>query len=96
MSGQASVDNGVIVTGTFEQEMRRSIENVRAVLARGGLSLGDVVKVNAYVQNSGDVPEFNRIYREYFTPPLPARTTIANCLGDRIKFEIDVVAFGGA
>ncbi|MEU3274256.1 RidA family protein [Saccharomonospora sp. NPDC006951] len=96
VSGQASVDNGVIVPGTFEQEMRRSIENVRAVLARRGLSLSDVVKVNTYVQNSGDVPEFNRIYLEYFEPPLPARTTIANCLGDRIKFEIDVIAFGGA
>ncbi|PXY19443.1 RidA family protein [Prauserella muralis] len=95
VSGQASVEDGVIVPGTFEEEMRRSIENVRRILAGQGLCLRDVVKVGAYVQYAGDVPEFNRLYREYFHPPLPARTTITSCLGDRIKFEIDVVAFGG-
>ncbi|TKG66625.1 RidA family protein [Prauserella endophytica] len=96
VSGQASVENGAIVPGTFEEEMRRSIENVRRILEGEGLSLADVVRVGAYVEDPADVPEFNRLYLEYFHPPLPARTTIANCLGGAVKFEIDVVAFGGA
>lgn len=96
VSGQASVDeDGQIVPGTFEQEMRRSIENVERVLAHAGLDLWDVVKVGCYVQDPADIPEFNRIYPEYFREPRPARTTITGCLGDRIKFEIDVVADAG-
>ncbi|WP_236789878.1 RidA family protein [Amycolatopsis sp. GM8] len=95
VSGQASVENGVIVPGTFEEEMRRSIENVRKVLGETGLRLSDVVKVGAYVDDPADVPEFNRIYREYFGQPLPARTTLTGCLGGHIKFEIDVVGYAG-
>ncbi|GAA4664522.1 MULTISPECIES: RidA family protein [Amycolatopsis] len=94
VSGQASVDaSGSIVPGTFEEEMRRSIENVRRILADAGLTLRDVVKVGAYVTDAKDVPEFNRIYPEYFGDPLPARTTLTGCLSSRIKFEIDVVAY---
>lgn len=95
VSGQASVEDGVIVPGTFEEEMRRSVENVRKVLGETGLGLSDVVKVGAYVDDPADVPEFNRIYREYFRAPLPARTTLTGCFGGVIKFEIDVVAYAG-
>ncbi|MEU6646086.1 RidA family protein [Saccharomonospora sp. NPDC046836] len=95
VSGQASVEGGVIVPGTFAEEMRRSIANVERILAGEQLTLRDVIRVGAYVDDPADVPEFNRIYTEYFRPPLPARTTITSCFGGRIKFEIDVVAHGG-
>lgn len=95
VSGQASVADGVIVAGTFEEEVCRSIENVRKVLGETGLRLSDVVKVGAYVDDPAEVPEFNRLYREYFQDPLPARTTLTGCLGGIIKFEIDVVAYAG-
>ncbi|NDL56652.1 RidA family protein [Phytoactinopolyspora mesophila] len=93
VSGQASVDEaGSIVSGTFSEEMDRSIDNVRRILGEHGLDLGDVVKVGAYVQDPADLVEFNKRYRDFFAPPLPARTTITSCLPDTIKFEIDVVA----
>lgn len=96
VSGQASVnDSGQIVPGTFAEEMHRSIENVRDILAECSLDLTDVVKVSAYIQNPADIAEFNRLYRSFFSHPLPARTTITNCLTDAIKFEIDVVAYAG-
>lgn len=97
ISGQASVDgNGQIVPGTFAEEMHRSISNVRDILAEYALDLTDVVKVNSFVQNPEDLAEYNELYKTYFAPPLPARTTITNCLTSRIKFEIDVVAFDGS
>lgn len=96
VSGQASVDsNGVIVPGTFAEEMRRSVANVRDILAEYHLDLCDVVKVNAYLQDPGDLSEYNLLYRSFFSAPLPARTTITNCLTEAIKFEIDVIAFAG-
>ena len=96
VSGQASVDDaGAIVTDTFEGEFRRSLNNVRKVLAAAGLTLADVVQVRSYVDRPEDLAEYNRLYRETFSAPFPARTTIVNCLGGALKYEIDVTAFGG-
>ncbi len=75
VSGQASVDRdtGAIIPGTFEEEMRRSIENLRAILEAGGLSLDHVVNVKSYVASEADLALYNQIYPEYFSraPPQP-------------------------
>ena len=93
VSGQASVDeNGAIVQDTFEGECRRSFENVQKVLAGAGLTMEDVVQVRNYVGKQEYLKEFNEIYKEYFSPPYPARTTIMNCLGTLLKFEVEVIA----
>jgi 2-iminobutanoate/2-iminopropanoate deaminase len=94
VSGQASVDEtGRIVDDTFEGEIRRSFENVRKVLSGAGLELKHVVQVRNYVASQSDLAEFNRIYRDYFSEPYPARTTLIGCLGTLLKFEVDVVAY---
>ncbi len=93
VSGQASVDaTGNIVADSFEGEFRRSMENVRRVLAAAELDLQDVVAVRAYVDDPADLKLFNQLYREYFTEPFPARTTLLRCLGGVVKFEIDCIA----
>lgn len=94
VSGQASVDkSGNIVKGTFEEECRRSFENVREILVAAGLTFSNVVQVRNYVGSQADLASFNQIYREYFSEPYPARTTIMGCLGDLLKFEVDVIAY---
>ncbi|EAQ78356.1 RidA family protein [Blastopirellula marina] len=93
VSGQASVDEtGKIVPDTFAGEMRRSLENIRKVLAAAGLTMNDVVQTRNYVGDQADLPEFNQIYAEYFEQPYPARTTLMGCLGTLLKYEVDVVA----
>lgn len=95
VSGQASTDEkGQIVSDTFEGEFRRSMENLRRILLAAGSDFNKVARVNAYVKNPADVPQYNQLYREYFQPPFPARTTITNCLG-KLLFEIDVIAVVG-
>ncbi len=96
VSGQASVDEaGKIVSDTFEGEMRRSMENVHKVLSAAGLGFEHVVRVCSYLGRQDDLAEYNRIYREYFNEPFPARSTLMGCLGTLLKFEIDVVAYAG-
>jgi len=97
VSGQASVDakTGDIISDTFESEFRRTMDNLQRILATAGASLKQVVQVRSYVKDAKDVPEYNRLYREFFKEPYPARTTITNCLG-KVLFEIDVVAYVGA
>ena len=93
VSGQASVDEqGAIVSGDFEQEMRRSMLNVQRILDAVGLNLGDVVRVTSYVHDPAHLPQYNMLYREFFSAPFPARTTITSCLSIALKFEIDVIA----
>ncbi|MBK8505993.1 MAG: RidA family protein [Saprospiraceae bacterium] len=94
VSGQASVDaSGNIVTDTFEGEMRRSFENARKILKAAGTDFKQVVQVRNYVSKKEDLAEFNRIYRDYFEAPFPARTTLIGCLSDILKFEVDLVAY---
>src|SRR5215217_720013 len=98
VSGQASVDSatGAIVPGSFEEEMRRSIENLRAILEAGGLSLDHVVNVKSYVADEADLVLYNQIYPEYFSAPRPSRSTIVGVLGTKLKFELDCVAYAKA
>lgn len=94
ISGQASVDkNGKIINDSFENECRRSFENVQDILKAAGLGFKDVVQVRNYVASQEDLALFNKIYREYFTEPYPARTTLIGCLGTLLKFEVDVIAY---
>lgn len=93
VSGQASVDEkGNIVGDSFEGEFRRSVENLRKVLESAGSDLQHVVQTRNYVRDAVDVPLFNQLYREYFSAPFPARTTITNCLPPSLRFEIEAVA----
>ena len=94
ISGQASVDmEGKIVVDTFENECRRSFDNLKRIIDAAGLSMADVVQVRNYVADEKDLPAFNAIYREYFTAPFPARTTLIGCLGTILTFEVDATAF---
>ncbi len=93
ISGQASVDSeGNIVPGTFEEECRRSFENLKTILEASGLSFNNVVQVRNYVGKQEYLVAFNNIYKEYFSEPYPARTTLIGCLGDLLKFEVDAIA----
>lgn len=93
VSGQASVDaTGAIVGDSFEGEFRRSVENLRKVLEAAGSDLAHVVQTRNYVRDAADVPLYNQLYREYFSDPWPARTTITNCLPPSLRFEIEAVA----
>ncbi|MCE7070859.1 RidA family protein [Dyadobacter sp. CY327] len=92
VSGQASVDHsGSIVNDTFEGECRRSFDNLKRIVEAAGASLDDAVQVRNYVGKQEYLAEFNAIYREYFNEPYPARTTLIGCLGELLKFEVDVV-----
>jgi 2-iminobutanoate/2-iminopropanoate deaminase len=92
VSGQASVDSetGVIIPGTFEEEMRRSL---RAILEAAGLTLDHVINVKSYLASEEDGALYNKIYPEYFSEPRPSRSTINGVLGTKLKFELDCVAY---
>lgn len=92
VSGQGSTDDqGAIIPDTFEAEFRRTIENLRRILQAAGTDLDRVVQLRGYLKNASDWEEYNKLYKEYFSEPYPARTTLTGCLPD-ILVEIDCIA----
>ena len=93
ISGCGAVNElGEFVSSDFEEQMRYTMGMMRSALNEAGVNFKDVVSVRSYVQNSENLPLYNRIYPEYFSPPYPARTTIVNCLPPGLEFEIDCIA----
>jgi len=96
LSGLASVDeHGRIIPDTFENEARRTYQNIERVLKAASLDFSRVVQVRCYLANQADWDAHNRIYREFFSEPFPARTTLIGCLGNLVKYEVDLVAYAG-
>lgn len=93
-SGQGPNDpaTGTSVGGDIRVQTRRTLENLKAVLAEAGLDFSHVVKVTTHLQHlKADFAGYDEVYREYFEKPYPVRTTVGSDLMD-ILVEIDVVA----
>ena len=75
--------------------VKRQVRTVARMISRcGSMASSERVEILSkpmYVKNTSDWEEYNRLYREYFTPPYPARTTLTGCLG-KVLYEIDVIA----
>ena len=92
-AGQVGFDEqGELVAGGIEAQTRRALQNLTACLRAAGAELGDVLKVNAYLADLGDFPGFNDVYREFFSEPYPARTTVGVSLPGDLLVEIEAVA----
>ena len=94
VSGQTPVDfaTSTVVLGSIEEETRRVLNNIKAILETGGASLDNVVKVTVHLADSKDFQRFNAEYATFFTGVRPARTTVESGLQHGIKVEIDVIA----
>lgn len=93
--GPVDPDTREIVGSDVAEQTRQTLRNVAAVLAAAGSDLQDTVKVTAHLANiDADWDAFDAAYREFFSDPLPVRTTAGSDLGG-ILVEIDVLAVKG-
>jgi len=94
-SGQIALDpaTGNLVEGDFAAQARRVFENLKAVLAAGGTSFGNVVKATVYLTDLANFVTLNEIYASYFGDTKPARTTVGVAqLPKGGLVEIDLIA----
>jgi enamine deaminase RidA (YjgF/YER057c/UK114 family) len=81
--------------GEIGKQTEFVIEKLIRALGSMGLTLDDVVKVNAYIDDARKWPEFNAAYNRHFTrdETRPARATIpAGRFDEGMCVELDVVA----
>ena len=96
IAGHGAVNSkGEFVSTDFEEQMRYTMEQLKATFAEAACTFDQVVMVRSYVSNPANLPRYNQIYPEYFIEPYPARTTITSCLPPGLEFEIDCVVYIG-
>jgi 2-iminobutanoate/2-iminopropanoate deaminase len=98
VSGQGPLDpvTGQIVGEDIEEQTKRVLENIKAILEAGGATMADVVKANAHLSDMALFDRYNKIYVTYFPDPKPTRTTVGSVLPLKgILVEIDVIAYVG-
>jgi 2-iminobutanoate/2-iminopropanoate deaminase len=92
-AGQVANDaKGAVVSDEIEGQTRQVLNNITACLAAAGCGLEDVIKVNAFLTDLGNFEVYNAVYREYFSEPYPARTTVGAALAPGLLVEVEVVA----
>ncbi len=94
VSGQACIDfkTSKFMLGTIEDETRRTLENIKAILSVAGAGMDDIIKCTVHLRDITDFGVFNEVYSEYFKGIKPTRTTVQSVLGENIKVEIDCIA----
>lgn len=82
---------GEVVGATIDVQTRRVLQSLHALLEDNGLSFNDVLKVTVHLQDlDRDFAGFDAVYREFFSPPYPVRTTVGSRLAN-ILVEIDLM-----
>jgi 2-iminobutanoate/2-iminopropanoate deaminase len=95
LSGQVPLDpaTGKLVGSGIEEQTRRVLANLAAVLAAAGSEWGRVLRVTVYLADIGDFAAFNRVYAEILGDARPARSTFqVAALPFGARVEIDAVA----
>ena len=95
ISGQIPLDpeTGKLVNGSFEDKVRRVMENIKAIVEAAGGSMDDIVKVTVYLRDITRFSEFNKVYSEYFKGVPPARVVVeVSNLPLGAELEVEAIA----
>ncbi len=96
VSGQLPIDPaiGEIVKGEIEAQVKRSLENLKAVLESYSVDLENVVKTTIFLKDMNNFSRINKVYGEYFTSQFPARSCVeVSRLPKDADIEIEAIAF---
>lgn len=95
LSGQIPLDPATVqvIEGDIGAQTERVLENMAAVLAACGSSLGKVVKTTVFLKDMGEFAAMNAVYARYFATNPPARSTVEVARLPRdVRVEIECIA----
>ncbi|HTX23022.1 MAG TPA: Rid family detoxifying hydrolase [Steroidobacteraceae bacterium] len=98
VSGQIPLDpaTGQLVSGDIDAEIRRVLENLKAIAEAAGGSLASVAKLTVYLTDLTHFAKVNEHMAAYFAAPYPARAAIGVAQlprGARVEMEC-ILALG--
>jgi reactive intermediate/imine deaminase len=78
VSGQIPIDPKTqeLVTGNIEAEIRRSFDNLLAIVTAADGTFSQVAKVTVFLTDLANFAKVNEIMATYFRQPYPARAAV--------------------
>lgn len=95
-SGQLGADHQDEIPATVEAQAEICFENIKAILAEGGMTFANVVRLNAYVTRREDFPAYMAVRDRYTSTPLPASTLMIVSGFTKPEFLVEVEALAAA
>ena len=97
-SGQLGIGPDDTIPETVEGQAERCFDNIVAILAEAGLTMADVIRINAYVTDRRHMAGYMAVRDRYTADPPPASTLMIVGGFTRPEFvvEVEVVAAGTA
>lgn len=95
MSGQIPLDpnTGEIVGATPEEQVVRSLDNIKAVLESLNASMKDIVKTTVFMVDLNKFAQVNEVYQKYFMDAPPARSCVeVSALPKGALIEVEAIA----
>jgi len=98
VSGLTSRDDktgAVVHIGDVKAQSEQVFKQLEMILAEGGATLADVVKVTVFLCNRKDFPAFHEARRKAFLkdPPASSAVLVAGLIDERTLVEVEAVAF---
>ncbi|HEX4626611.1 MAG TPA: Rid family detoxifying hydrolase [Solirubrobacteraceae bacterium] len=93
-SGQIPLDpeSGEVVGATPGEQVRQCLDNLAAVCAAAGATLGDAVRLTVYMTDIAAFAEVNEVYDGYFVADPPARAAVGVAgLPKGVQVEVDAI-----
>src|SRR5262245_28753871 len=95
IAGQVAFDkDGKVVGSDMKTQAEQVFKNLEAALAAAGAKFSDVVKMNTYVTDVGQVAAVREVRSRYFGSTVPASTLVqvAALVRPELLIEIEIVA----
>ena len=95
VSGQVGKDpiTGEVILDDIKKETKRVMENLKGILAEGGMDFSNVVKAALFLTALDNFATVNEVYGSYFAGEYPARETVqVSRLPLNVNVEISVIA----
>lgn len=82
--------DGSIDTGAIEDQARLTFANLQRAVEAAGATMDDVTQVLIYMTDIADMKIIDAVYREFFRPPWPNRSSmgVAALVVPGMKLEI--------
>lgn len=92
ISGQGARRPDGSMPDTFAEQVRQMLENVKAVVDAGGLTMENIVYTQVYLEDIQKFDQMNGIYAQYFPKAPPARATLGVAKLPNTPVEMNAVA----
>ena len=96
LSGQLGVRPDDTVPDSVGAQAELCFANIAAILGEAGMSLADIVRINAYVTDRADMKAYMEVRDRLVADPPPASTLmiVSGFSRPEFKVEIEVIAAG--